>query len=183
MTNYRSNWDRLLPICWRWELPSWICTNCVQGVLNGNGWDHFCAYRLIFMTTSLTICNRFSFNILMNVNEYRSIFNLVCKFFTLVLYSDGCHWIENWLFSDKEFPHFRKQEIHIKKAKWFCIFKQWHHSTIQILNHCAHVQKEGQNTQCLYIRFTWHLKNDGYQLCVLTDSLFEHLSHDKKFLH
>ena len=29
----------------------------------------FCAYRLIFMVTSLTICNRFSFNILMNVNE------------------------------------------------------------------------------------------------------------------
>ena len=48
-----------------------------------------------FMVTSLTFCNRFSFNILMNVNEYRSIFNLVCKFFTLVLYSDGCHWIEN----------------------------------------------------------------------------------------
>ena len=46
----------------------------------------FCAYRLIFMVTSLTICNRFSFNILMNVNEYRSIFNLVCKFFTLVLF-------------------------------------------------------------------------------------------------
>ena len=29
----------------------------------------FCAYRLIFMVTSLTICNRFSFNILINVNE------------------------------------------------------------------------------------------------------------------
>ena len=29
----------------------------------------FCAYRLIFMVTSLTISNRFSFNILMNVNE------------------------------------------------------------------------------------------------------------------
>ena len=29
----------------------------------------FCAYRLIFMVTSLTICNGFSFNILMNVNE------------------------------------------------------------------------------------------------------------------
>ena len=26
----------------------------------------FCAYRLIFTVTSLTICNRFSFNILMN---------------------------------------------------------------------------------------------------------------------
>ena len=42
------------------------------------------------------------------------------------------------------------------------------------LNHCAHVQNEGQNTQCLYIRFTWRLKNDGHQLCVLTDSLIEH---------
>ena len=50
-------------------LPSWICTNCVRGVLNGNGWDPFFAYRLILMVTSLTICNRFSFNILMNVNE------------------------------------------------------------------------------------------------------------------
>ena len=29
----------------------------------------FCAYRLIFMVTSLTICNSFSFNILMNDNE------------------------------------------------------------------------------------------------------------------
>ena len=29
----------------------------------------FCAYRLIFMVTSLTICSRFSFDILMNVNE------------------------------------------------------------------------------------------------------------------
>ena len=58
------------------------------------------------MVTSLTICNRFSFNILMNVDEYRSIFNLVCKFLALVLYSDGCHWIENGLISDKEFPHF-----------------------------------------------------------------------------
>ena len=28
--------------------------------------------------------------------------------------------------------------------------------------------------RCLYIRFTWRLKNDGYKLCVLTDSLFEH---------
>ena len=41
----------------------------------------FSAYRLIFMVTSLTIRNRFSFNILMNFNEYRSIFNLVCNFF------------------------------------------------------------------------------------------------------
>ena len=46
--------------------------------------------------------------------------------------------------------------------------------TKQTNKHCAHVQKEGQNTQCLYIRFTWRLKNDGYQLCVLTDSLLEH---------
>ena len=29
------------------------------------------SYRLIFMVTSLTICNRFSFNILMNVNEIK----------------------------------------------------------------------------------------------------------------
>ena len=29
----------------------------------------FCAYRFIFMVTSLTICNRFSFNILMNVTQ------------------------------------------------------------------------------------------------------------------
>ena len=41
MTNYRSNWDRLLPICCHRELPSWICTNCARGVLNGNGWDPF----------------------------------------------------------------------------------------------------------------------------------------------
>ena len=29
----------------------------------------FCAYMLIFMVTSLTIFNRYSFNILMNVNK------------------------------------------------------------------------------------------------------------------
>ena len=60
-TREETSWGRnvLLPR----ELPSWICTNCVRGVLNGNGWDPFCAYRLIFMVTSLTICNRFSFNI------------------------------------------------------------------------------------------------------------------------
>ena len=48
MTNYRSNWDRLLPICCHRELPSWICTNCVRGVLNGNGWDPFLCIQVDF---------------------------------------------------------------------------------------------------------------------------------------
>ena len=32
----------------------------------------FCAYRLIFMVTSLTICYRFSFNFLMSTNKGQS---------------------------------------------------------------------------------------------------------------
>ena len=48
MTNYRSNWGSLLPICCHRELPSWICTNCVQGVLNGNGWDPFLCIQVDF---------------------------------------------------------------------------------------------------------------------------------------
>ena len=88
MTNYRSNWGRLLPICCHRELPSWTCIQTVseEFLMAMNG-ILFCAYRLIFIVTSLTICNRFSFNM--------STFNLVCNFFTLVLYSDGCQWIEN----------------------------------------------------------------------------------------
>ena len=36
----------------------------------------FCAYRLIFMVTSLTICNRFSFNILkVNLQPSMQIFH------------------------------------------------------------------------------------------------------------
>ena len=31
----------------------------------------FCAYRLIFMVTSFTICNRFSFNILINCQRIK----------------------------------------------------------------------------------------------------------------
>ena len=48
MTNYGSNLDRLLPICCHRELLSWICTNCVRGVLNGNGWDPFLCIQVDF---------------------------------------------------------------------------------------------------------------------------------------
>ena len=48
MTNYRSKWGRLLPICRHRELPSWTCTNCVRGVLNGNGWDPFLCIQVDF---------------------------------------------------------------------------------------------------------------------------------------
>ena len=48
------------------------------------------------------------------------IYNMV---YILVLNFDGCHWIENCLFSDKEIPYFGQQEKPRKEANGQSIHK------------------------------------------------------------